>query len=135
MEDGQHMQQLQRFLISQTLEYDLSEYQIAGTLHSLFRNYHLIPGKAKSQSWIPAVWIYKRPHSLGYDFTFFKSQLSFTETSDFKNSEAAENRLNYAYTWDFNSVSSLSLLFTFDIDKLGTSKTWEGGAGKFSMTF
>ncbi len=88
---------------------------------------------------LPTLWMEFLPRirswgtalpSFGYDTTFFQQQTSLRT-----NENTWEHRLNGKYEMLFKNSATLSLLFTFDLDRFGTSETWEGGAAQFSLMF
>lgn len=46
-----------------------------------------------------------------------------------------EHRMNLSYELAFSPAAAFRLLATFDLDKLGTSDTWEGGGAQFRLAF
>jgi len=46
-----------------------------------------------------------------------------------------ENRLNLSYEFNFGPNAKLSLLISGDLDQAFTDKSWDGGAGRFRMSF
>ncbi|MBM4148617.1 MAG: hypothetical protein FJ224_06200 [Lentisphaerae bacterium] len=77
-----------------------------------------------------------RRWSCGYETTF----RSGSDTEDLYGEDAPdrirdEHRLNLRYDMTFGNRGTLSLLFTFDADQLGSGESWEGGNGQLCLYF
>lgn len=82
-----------------------------------------VDGPVRAKSWG------QQTLSVGVDSTVFNRE----EASELSNSW--QNRLNVKVDMKFKHAGQLALLFTADLDQLGSSETWEGGAGQFRMDF
>jgi hypothetical protein len=78
---------------------------------------------------VPGAFLEGGRWSVGYDSALFQREHQDREDNDWN------QRLNVKSDWRFARAGELALLLTFDLDRLGTSETWEGGAAQFRIDF
>ncbi|MCB0355362.1 MAG: hypothetical protein KDD40_00050 [Bdellovibrionales bacterium] len=92
-------------------------------------------GEVRHFNWLPHVWWQFTHWAWGYESTLFSAKgptplRSSLDTQSFR----AEHRGNIKYGFVF-AQAELNLLFTFDLDRLGTGEAWEGGNAQFTAHF
>jgi len=104
-----------------------------------YRENHLNTGSDVVREVLPTFW-FEFPErvktwghhawSLGYDGTVFHRDSTLQSDQ-----RAIQHRSNVKSSMKFSKAGELALLFTFDIDRLGSGETWEGGAAQFRTEF
>lgn len=92
-------------------------------------------GEVRHKNLLPHLWWKKMNWQLGYETTLFSAKgpsglRSGLDTKSFK----SEHRLNIGYEYKFDKAS-WRWLFTFDVDRLGSSESWEGGSAQLITWF
>ncbi|MGE4130426.1 MAG: hypothetical protein AB7F86_02245 [Bdellovibrionales bacterium] len=65
-----------------------------------------------------------------YDVNFYDQ-----DSTRYYDQRKIEHRLGVKSGFQFRHGGELTLLMGFDVDQFGTSRTWEGGAGQFQVSF
>lgn len=99
-----------------------------------YRRFQMTSHFAEFHDVLPFIWWHKNDWSLGYDLTIHNAQDS-GRISKSAYDDQLENRLNAKWRHPFSKQAELNVLFSFDLDQFGGSKTWEGGAANFVATF
>lgn len=108
------------------------------------RKYLGSAGEVRQSHYLPYLWWSfeiesqknrKNIFSVGLDTTLFRESGSDSWVGRTIQSSHYEHRLSTSYEFNFENQASLELFFTFDLDRIGTGETWEGGAGSFKLQF
>lgn len=113
-------------------------------LHHIWRRYTGTTKHAEFRDWSPFLWwagpetqtdYGARRWEIGYDVVlgWTESQGGWlpAEAEGF----ADEHRLNFTHSWRFARDGQIDALLTFDLDRLGSGETWEGGAIRMNWYF
>lgn len=113
-------------------------------LNHIWRRYTGTNRHAEFRDWSPFFWL-EGPERLtdygshqwriGYDVVlgWIESQGGWLPADT--ESYADEHRLNLSHSWKFARNGRIDALLTFDLDRLGSGETWEGGAVQMNWYF
>lgn len=101
-------------------------------------------GMVFHRNWVPHAWVFiptvQRPWGsdrtdIGYESTFFRGEGDSSSRAEGAYNWAVEHRLNLRYEWALEEGAALSLLASFDLDKIHTGGRFEGGNAQFRISF
>ena len=128
----------QRFLNQFEKSFWLGAHRVRPGLNIFYRQTRRGLQQTIDREVLPTVWVDgpQRPMawgvrtvSAGLDSTIFSREV------DGGISDSWQNRLNIKLDMRFIKSGQLALLFTADLDQLGSGESWEGGAGQFRIDF
>lgn len=141
--DPQTEYQSQRTWLTIHRSFDLYERFLSAGLAAHYRVFNKNSLRASFQDLVPNLWIYSHAHehsdwshqyAAGVDATFHALKNPDQLLSD-NDRQSLEGRLNFKYIFNFENRGSLSFLLSADIDEMGSSRTWEGGAAQMDLLF